>query len=333
MRTGLTLSVLLHLVLVAWGIVTLPSMRSFDASQIEAVPVEFIEVAEVTDLDKGQKTAAPSEKKVTEKPADKVAETPPPPPPAPEPPEPPKIAPPEPEPPAAEAPEPPAPAQAEAAPEPEPAPPPEPAEAKAPPPEPAEEAPPPPAAEAPPPPAAVEPEKAEAPKAPAPVPRPRPPRPPVRVAEAKIQTEPQKLDDASSDDLAALIDRSEPTGSTNTTETPATLGGRTANPDAKMTVDETAALRARMEGCWNMPSGATSHTELRTVVRIALNQDGSLSGMPQVLESPAGTYAVVAPESVVRAIRRCAPYDLPVEKYEDWREIEITFDPIDKLPG
>jgi colicin import membrane protein len=100
-----------------------------------------------------------------------------------------------------------------------------------------------------------------------------------------------------------------------------------------MTADELAALRARMEGCWNMPSGATSHVELRTVVRIALNEDGSLSGMPEILESPSGTYAVVAPESVVRAVRRCAPYDLPVEKYEDWREIEITFDPVDKLPG
>ena len=26
-------------------------------------------------------------------------------------------------------------------------------------------------------------------------------------------------------------------------------------------------------------------------------------------------------------------YELPIENYSDWQEIEITFDPIDKLPG
>ncbi|MEO8668883.1 MAG: cell envelope integrity protein TolA [Bauldia sp.] len=333
MRTGLTVSVFLHLILVAWGIVTLPSMRSFDPSQIESVPVDFIQIADVTDLDKGQKTAPLLAEKVAEKPAEKIAETPPPPPPAPEPPPVPEVKPPAPEP-VAEAPAP-VPPEPKAEPEPPP-PPPEPVSAPeppppepAPPPQPAAEAPPPPPPSPPPP----EPVKVEAPKTPAPVPRPRPPRPPVRVAEAQVPSQPKKADDSSSDDLAALIDKSEPTGSTNTTDAPATLGGRTSNPDAKMTADEMSALRARMEGCWSMPSGATSHTELRTVVRIALNEDGSLSGMPEIVESPSGTYAVVAPESVVRAVRRCAPYNLPVEKYGDWREIEMTFDPVDKLPG
>ena len=133
--------------------------------------------------------------------------------------------------------------------------------------------------------------------------------------------------------MAALIDKAEPTGSTNTTDQPATAGGKTANPDAKMTADEMSALRERMKSCWNPPQGATSHVELRTVVKVELNEDGSLAGVPQIIEAPSGTYARSAPESVVRAIRRCEPYTLPAEKYDEWREIEITFDPVDLFPG
>jgi outer membrane biosynthesis protein TonB len=313
MRAGLTVSVILHLVLVAWGIVTLPSMRSFDPSQIEAVPVDFIPIAAKTELDRGKRTAALKEKRVADRPTEKLAERTPPPP--------------------VRRPQPPTPMRKPVVAEPDPLPL---KQAKAkpgkPPPSLRDEAPAPQAkpADAPPPPPAAA--RAPPANAEAPVPRPRPQL--IRVAEAQVQSQPEKRTDATSDDLAALIDRSEPTGSTNTTEEEATFGGRTTNPDAAMTADETAALRARIESCWSMPSGATSHTELRTVVRIALNEDGSLAGIPEVLEAPSGTYSVVAPESVVRAIRRCAPYDLlPVEKYADWREIEITFDPIDKLPG
>lgn len=316
MRTGLTVSVILHLVLVAWGIITLPSMRSFDPSQIEAVPVDLIPIAAKTDLDKGKKTGALAEKRVADRPAKKLAERAPPPPPVPRP-QPPTPAP---KPVAADPdPTPPQPDVADAEAEPLPQ-----DEAAATPPKPAEKPlkPPPKAA------------KVEPPKPDAPAPRPRPDHKPVRVAEAQVQTQPEKKTDASSDDLAALIDRSAPTGSTNTTDEEATLGGRTSNPDAAMTADDLTALRARIESCWTMPSGATSHTELRTVIRISLNEDGSLANVPEVLESPGGTYAVVGPESVVRAIQRCAPYDLlPIEKYADWQEIEITFDPIDKLPG
>jgi outer membrane biosynthesis protein TonB len=300
MRAGLTVSVIFHVVLIAWGIVTLPSLRTLDASQVESVPVDFIPVDKATDLDKGVKTAELSEKRVQDKPAEKVAETPPPPQPRPEPP---PIPAPAPEPQAEPEPLPPEPAQEQAQPAP---PPPAPTPDPTPPP----------------------PKVAEAPKE-APVPKPRPHRPAPRLAQAQVK----QTSDAAPDEMAALIDKSEPTGSTNINDEPATAGGNISNPDAKMTADEMAALRERMKSCWNPPQGATSHLELRTVVRVELNEDGSLAGVPQVLEAPGGTYSQSAPESVVRAIRRCEPYSLPADKYDAWREIEITFDPVDLFPG
>ena len=65
------------------------------------------------------------------------------------------------------------------------------------------------------------------------------------------------------------------------------------------------------------------------VLRLFLNRDGSLSGLPAVEETPAGRYNRTAPESAMRAVRRCAPYILPPDKYVAWQELRVRFDPID----
>jgi hypothetical protein len=96
-----------------------------------------------------------------------------------------------------------------------------------------------------------------------------------------------------------------------------------------MTQTELNALAAKMRSCWSPPLGATGADELRTVVLIRLNRDGSLAGAPQIVSRPPGRYETTAPESVVRAIGRCAPYDLPTDKYAEWREIEFDFYPVD----
>jgi hypothetical protein len=66
---------------------------------------------------------------------------------------------------------------------------------------------------------------------------------------------------------------------------------------------------------------------------LELNQDGSVDGVPSVLESPQGQYSTTAPESALRAVRRCAPYDLPAEKYDSWKQVKVTFDPKDMGAG
>ena len=54
---------------------------------------------------------------------------------------------------------------------------------------------------------------------------------------------------------------------------------------------------------------------------------------PEVLEVGASEFARLSAESAVRAVRRCAPYNLPPEKYDSWREILMTFDPREILGG
>jgi hypothetical protein len=278
MRAGFIISVCGHVAMLGWGVISLPSPKSLDASNIEMVPIDFVTVDQLTRLNLGVTTAEAREEVEPE-----------PPPPAPEP---------EPEP----EPEPPPPP-----PEPEPEPPPPPPE-----PEPEPEPPPPP------------PEEIAEPEPPAPVPlppvRPTPPKP--VVAEAKTEEE------LLSDKIAAIIDVSEPAA-----PTPPTLGGATGRSTERMTINELDALKARLIGCWHIQVTPPDPSELRVKMKIFLNQNGSLSQPPIILESGSSSFARTAAESAVRAVRRCAPYNLPPEKYDDWREIIMTFDPREQSNG
>jgi hypothetical protein len=308
--TGLVVSVVGHLVLIAWGIFSLATASPPEIN-IEAVPVEFVSLDETTDLDRGLETAAikpepspndPNDKPVEEpkpvaKAPPKVEPTPPPPTPAP------KVEP-----------------QPEVAKEEPPALPAEPKPAEAPAPEAAPDAtaadPPPDTAAAPPP----EPEKtAMVP----PTPRIRP-KPPTPVAE-------EKTEDFDSDKIAALLDKSTPAAPADVSTSEATLGVAKGTAEAKMTQNELAALIAQVSRCWTYPMGWTDPSEVSVTLRFALNMDGSVAGQPEVVAYPAGQYGRVATENAIRAVLRCGPYRLPPEKYAGsggWNEVQVRLIPL-----
>jgi hypothetical protein len=304
MRAGIVVSSAAHLAILAWGIFSLPMPSPVDATDLEMIPVDFVEFDDITQMTQGLQTAALVEE----------VEEPPPPPPEPEPPPLPRPAPPPPPPP----PEPP-PA--------EPEPPPLPAPAPPPPPEPA---PPPPApspeATIPPPP--EEPQVAQ-PMTNVPTPRLRPERPePAPAPEPEPEPETEEFD---VDKLTAMLDEpaSQPDPPPAPVERDPVAGTPTAPTGVTMTANELDALRSRLAQCWNPPIGFVDPAEVRVVLLLTFNADGSLAADPQLLEAPQGQFARQAPESAMRAVRRCAPYNLPAGKYDAWREVKVTFDPQD----
>jgi hypothetical protein len=325
MRDGLAVSLFGHVALLVWALVTLPSPKPLDASQIEAIPVSFVKIADITSIPTGEETPKPVIKKpkpepVVEEP--KVEEPPPLPEPEPTPPEPkaPEPAPVAPTPPTPPEPTPPEPTPPEPTPEPEPTPaetpPDEAAPEPAPEPEATPEAEPPP--EQTPPPAAEPPpeEKVEIQPKPDSVPEPKP-RPKI-VAEAPTE----QPDTFNPDKIAALLDKDKTAAEPEKPEP--SLGGTTSAVDAQMTVTELDALRARLAECWSPPIGWTDPAEVRVILMLSLNPDGSVAGEPQVQERPNGRYEQAAPESALRAVRRCAPYALPPEKYDSWKQVKIV---------
>jgi colicin import membrane protein len=158
-----------------------------------------------------------------------------------------------------------------------------------------------------------------------PIPRVRP--------KPKATLPPEKAPDADMEAIQALLDkrRLEEMASTEAppTQSPPTVGVPDAAPSASMTANELELLRSRLAQCWAPPLGWTDPTEVRVVLVLSLNPDGSVAGRPQVLESPQGQYSNAAPESAIRAVMRCAPYSLPAAKYDSWKQVKITFDPRD----
>jgi outer membrane biosynthesis protein TonB len=156
--------------------------------------------------------------------------------------------------------------------------------------------------------------------------RPRPPR----------HTEPnQQQFDA--DRIAALLDKAPDQEQTrrqndSQSEQPATRG-QSDGRDSNMSISEIDLLRRQISRCWNPPIGVQGAENLIVAIRISLRRDGTLSGTPEVDGAISGVTERVAAESALRAVRRCAPYQLPPEKYDTWRDIRVTFDPRLMLGG
>lgn len=318
MKFGVPSSLVLHAALLGGMLLNLNAPDPFDVVTAQAVPVDILSAEEFSQITRGSRNAevlpTPEVQQSvgqSETPRDTATEgegredaataadnanatpdsaTPPPPPPPPEP---------EPEP----------------TPEPEPAPEPEPVPVAQPEPEPV------PAEE----PAPVDTARFSAP---APVarpdiaPTPRPTPQPQQPAE-----QPSQETEFSTDDIQALLNRDENQGGGGASDqTPATLGAPEGR-DATLSESEMDALRRQIARCWNPPVGSVGAADLVVRVQMNLAEDGSLRGNAAVVNSSGNPAFQAAADSALRAVRRCAPYSLPFEKYSAWQDVIVNFDP------
>lgn len=324
MRTSLTISTLLHLALLVWLFVTLPSTK---IESTESVPVDVISADELSHIMAGSKNGQTSD---APKPiVDKVAEqTTPVKDPVPKVSEKPEIVP-----------------TASAPPPPPPPPPPEQKPEKA---------------EAQPEKAEAKPEKAEAqPDKVEPQPDPiaeaikreeaKKKEEAKRLAEAKKREEAkkkreeakkreqqEKFDTASIENRLALIDRRTPQRQAATGASlnqVATLGAADGHA-MTLSLSELDMLRRRLADCWHVPVGVQRARDLIVTVHIQLRRDGSLQAQPRVINTSMHPAFRVASESAVRAVQECSPFTfLPVSKYEIWQDITLDFNPEEMFGG
>jgi hypothetical protein len=98
---------------------------------------------------------------------------------------------------------------------------------------------------------------------------------------------------------------------------------------AKFERDGLAQFRARLKECWRSPV-AGGGPKLRAALRVALREDGTLAGPPELVEVSASPDAVALVTSARQALAGCGPYDfLPAESYGTWKALSLTFSPDD----
>jgi hypothetical protein len=220
------------------------------------------------------------------------------------------------------------------------------AEKTTPPPEPIEQKPAPPEPPKPEPPKAAEakpePPKPEPPKA-EPTPEPAKPKPKELVEPAPNATpipkpKPQPPQPAFDPNrLAALLDkrikdREPPQPQIKSQPSPAPAAPPRLGES--MTVSELDLIHQQIERYWSPPAGARDAGDLVVLIRIQLNPDGSLRAQPELVDrSRLGEdFWRAAAESALRAVRRSEPLrNLPPGKYEQWRDIDFTFNPKDMM--
>ena len=107
-------------------------------------------------------------------------------------------------------------------------------------------------------------------------------------------------------------------------------GGATGAGSDPLTSGEKDGLIAAIKQCWSVDPYAASG-KVVVVVKVSLNRDGTLAGTPKKVSATGGdaTAVDVAFRNARTAVIACGRggFDLPDEKYEQWREIEITFNP------
>lgn len=144
-------------------------------------------------------------------------------------------------------------------------------------------------------------------------------RPPQRVRVAEPQEEPAPTETNTNDAVAAALAE----------ETPSEAPVRSGPP---LTGGEKDALRVAVSSCWNVGSLSTDALGTTVIVSVEMEQTGRpVTGSIRMVSFSGGSEAAArqAFEAARRAIIRCGArgFALPVEKYAEWRDIEMTFNP------
>jgi hypothetical protein len=96
---------------------------------------------------------------------------------------------------------------------------------------------------------------------------------------------------------------------------------------------EIKALRARISSCWSPPPGIDAHSKLYVVLRVSFNPDGSMV-QATLIEGSASVLGPALVESAKRALLLCQPFTmLNPEHYDQWKDLELRFDPRELLGG
>lgn len=108
---------------------------------------------------------------------------------------------------------------------------------------------------------------------------------------------------------------------------PREVQGAPGGSDPRMSATEIDYFRSQISRCWSPPVGGLGAEEIVVKLRIELNKDGTLVRPPQLANGGASQFFTVAADSAMRAVLQCQPYTMPAEKFSQWRDMLLNFDP------
>jgi outer membrane biosynthesis protein TonB len=131
------------------------------------------------------------------------------------------------------------------------------------------------------------------------------------------------------DKVLALLNKVAPAPGAAPKESSANRTIKGIGEQTSMTADLQALLSSQIKPCWSPPVGAPHPVIVD--FEVFLSPDGSVAQPPQLLANSGDPYFRAAAEAARRAIYSCAPYRLPADRYNLWRDINYHFDPSEMM--
>ncbi|OYW12914.1 MAG: hypothetical protein B7X02_03195, partial [Rhodospirillales bacterium 12-54-5] len=134
----------------------------------------------------------------------------------------------------------------------------------------------------------------------------------------------------------AKTEKTKPTTDATTTPENKTKSDAPYDPTLPLSLSEKDAIRGQFIPCWRMPIGSKDPQSLAARVHITLQADGTVVTAELVSDQlnrySADPFFRAAADAALRAVHNCSPLkNLPPDKYNSWKDIELNFNPADLL--
>lgn len=186
-----------------------------------------------------------------------------------------------------------------------------------------------------------EPKPEHKPEPPPPPPPPPKPEPPKKTKDVKDELDSllksvDKKKPTPQDELDKLLKSTEklkpsvPENKTATQTAPQSVRGSAShNPNEPVSMTERDRIRAHIERFWNVPAGAKDADKLVVMIQVSVLPDGTVTAAeikadPMMMLNP---YYQAAADSARRAVRAASPLPIPVDKYEQFKDFTLAFNP------
>ncbi len=107
--------------------------------------------------------------------------------------------------------------------------------------------------------------------------------------------------------------------------------GMEYNEDSPLSITEKSLVKSQIEKNWRPPIGNQNLRDVRVMLHMKLETDGTINNVTVIkIICPSNSEALckLTAESAVRAVKQASPIEnLPVDRYDVWKEFNLLFDP------
>jgi TolA protein len=150
-----------------------------------------------------------------------------------------------------------------------------------------------------------------------------------KKAEEKKKLAEKKKKELKLDDIAAFLNKEEGERTTQVKSkeagSPKKAEKAMAGADDAIAATLVEVLQSKIRKCWTVPPAARD-SDITVPVRFTLAEDGSVLSVKPSSPSSDPIYSATA-AAAVAAIKGCEPYELPPDKYDLWKDVELDFNP------